>query len=182
MKKYLYAIGAWFISLILIFAFPRDIPIITGDVFLCFYLVGLIFVIVFLIVLIVKPKKLEPLLAVSLVLLICIVTFNKGVRWGAMVHLFTNKGRYEGIVMRLAATKNVEERERICGDDCMILSDEPLRVAFHYCHFFLNWKDIVHDPTGEVNVGFLPPDRRLSIYFIRGERLYGDWYLGHFGD
>lgn len=182
MKKYLYVTGGWFFSLILVFAFPLDIPTVTGIVFLLFYLCGLVLVIVFLVALFRKRNRREPAIAMFLVLLICIVTFNKGLRWGAMIHFLTNKSRYEAILVKLSSTQNAEEREKICSDDCMTLSDEPMRVAFHYCHWFLNWNDIVYDPTGAVKVEYLPPERRLSIYFGRGERLYGDWYLCHFAD
>jgi hypothetical protein len=182
MKKYLYAIGTWFMPFLLILAFPEDIPILAGLAFLSFFFLGLVLVIVFLIALFRKPNRYEPAVAISLVFLICMVTFTKGLRLGAQIHLLTNKGRYEAVVARLAATGNTEERERICGDDCTTLFDEPMRVAFHYCHWFLNWKDIVYDPTGAVNVDYPPPEQRLSIYFRRGEHLYGDWYLCHFAD
>ena len=182
MKKPLYVIAGWVLSLILVFALPFDIPAITGFAFLLFYLTGFLLLLIFLVGLLGKTKRRENAIGILLVLVILFVTFNKGVRWGAAIHLLTNKGRYEAVLKKISSTQSTAEREKICGDDCGLLSDEPVRVSFHYCHWFLNWRDIVYDPTGAVKVEYLPPERRMSVYFRRGEHLSGDWYLCHFAD
>lgn len=56
-------------------------------------------------------------------------------------------------------------------------------VAFHYVHGFLNWHDIIYDPSGQVvAIKSWDERKRFDTYFIRAEHLTGDWYLGHFGD
>ena len=50
-------------------------------------------------------------------------------------------------------------------------------------HGFLNWQDIVYDPSGEIIAINTWDDRKkFNTYFIGARRLTGDWYLAHFGD
>ncbi len=59
------------------------------------------------------------------------------------------------------------------------------RVSFHYAHGFLNWYDLVYDPTGTLaTISKEEHVRREQIngYFIEASHLSGNWYLGHFGD
>src|SRR5439155_15804951 len=89
---------------------------------------------------------------------------------------------WSSLSLSLEAGRSFEEREAICGDDCMILSDEPLRVTFHFCHAFLYWPDIVHDPSGAVSDQDISRLHRLNVYLFGAKRLTGDWYLADFGD
>ena len=182
MKKYLGIVGIWFLLLVTVFAFPMDIPIITGFAFIFFYLSGFALVVFFLIALVRRKDRHQPTAAIVFVILILFGLYHVGLRWGAWLHLLFNKGRYEAVLAKVASTRDSKERESICGDNCLVLSDQPLRVSFHYCHFFLNWNDIAYDPTGESNVDDLPPQRRLNVYFRRSRPLGGDWYLFQFAD
>ena len=58
-----------------------------------------------------------------------------------------------------------------------------VKMNRHCVHGFLNWHDIVYDPSGTVaSIKTWDEKKRLDIYFIRAEHLTGDWYIGHFGD
>jgi hypothetical protein len=92
-----------------------------------------------------------------------------------------NQGRYEATIARLSLATS-EERNRICGAECFVLSDEPLRVSFHFCHCFLSWPDIVYDPTGAVADPDIGKLHQMNVYLFGGERLTEGWYLGRFGD
>lgn len=82
----------------------------------------------------------------------------------------------------MIAAKDDEERKRICGEECWLLHDRD-RVAFHYVHGFLNWHDIIYDPSGKVlALKSWDDKKRFDMYFVSAEHLTGDWYLGHFGD
>ena len=82
----------------------------------------------------------------------------------------------------MLAAKDDAERQRICGEKCWLLYDRE-RVAFHYVHGFLNWHDIIYDPSGKVvTLRSWDERKRFDTYFISAEPLTGDWYLGHFGD
>lgn len=185
-KYFLAPIAAWVVGLVGIFAFPRDLPDTTGLAILGFPLVGLILLIVFLVVFIValvrKKGRLSPAIAIVLVVLIGGVHRASGLRWGSRLHLFVNQSRYESTIDKLKIAHSPEEREAICGNDCMILSYEPLRVTFHTCHSFLHWPDIVYDPTGAVSDTDVSRLHNLNVYLFGAERLTGDWYLANFAD
>ena len=83
----------------------------------------------------------------------------------------------------MLAARDERERQRVCGERCWLLSDNPGRVAFHYVHGFLNWQDIVYDPSGEIiAINTWDNRKKVNTYFIGAQRLTGDWYLAHFGD
>jgi len=124
----------------------------------------------------------NPVMAILLVIVTCVGGLGSIYRWGAQIHLLTNGPRYEQIVDRIRSTADDKEREKICGEDCFVLSSDPLRVSFHYSHFFLSWTDIIYDPSGTITDDDIDKRHRLNVYFISAERIRGDWYLGHFGD
>lgn len=165
-----------------VFAFPQDIPGITCLAILFFPLTGLILAVLFAILLWrSKHKKQHAAIGLMLVLIIGTVWFTAGLKWGARLHLLVNRGRYEATIARLSLASS-EERGEICGDDCFVLSDDPLRVGFHFCHCFLSWPDIVYDPTGAITDPDIGKLHQLNVYLFGGERLTGGWYLGRFGD
>ena len=56
-------------------------------------------------------------------------------------------------------------------------------VTFHYVHGFLDWHDIIYDPSGKLRtLKSWDEKKRFNMYFVSAEHLTGDWYLGHFGD
>jgi hypothetical protein len=185
-KRFLGPIATWVGVLVVIFAFPRDLPEITGLAILLFPLTGLILLVIFLVVFIValvrRKNRLSPAIAILLVALIGAGYFSAGIKWGTRLHLLINQSRYESTIAKLSSAHSPGEREAICGDDCMILSDEPLRVTFHTCHSFLYWPDIVYDPTGAVNDTDTSRLHQLNVYLFGAQRLSGDWYLANFGD
>lgn len=185
-KRFLGPIATWVLALVVVFAFPRDLPEITGLAILLFPLAGLILLAVFLVGFIValvrRKDTVSPAIAMLSVILIGGVYFGAGLKCGARLHLLMNQSRYETTIAKLSLVHSSEEREAICGDDCMILSDEPLRVTFHTCHSFLYWPDIVYDPTGAVNDKDMSRLHQLNVYLFGAERLKGDWYLANFGD
>ncbi|HZS07591.1 MAG TPA: hypothetical protein VFD58_22340 [Blastocatellia bacterium] len=182
MKKYSVAIGIWLLVLIAIFSFPVDLPDIIGLVILSSPLIGIILIGFFFVLLLKEKKKHRPVVAMLLVVLICVALFEKGVRWGASLHLLVNENRYQAIVTQVLSAQDGAERRAICGERCMILSEKPLRVSFHYCHWFLIWRDIVYDPTGAVNEKDILKLHQLNSYLFGAEHLRRDWYLCNFGD
>jgi hypothetical protein len=183
MKRFLGPIAIWVLALFTIFAFPRDLPEITGFAILLFPLTGLILLVVFTVAVFRTKERRPAAIAILLVTIIGATYFARGLQWGARVHLLINRSRYEATIAKLSAARSFEEREAICGDDdCMILSDEPLRVTFHFCHAFLYWPDIVHDPTGAVSDRDISNLHKLNVYLFGAKRLTGNWYLADFGD
>jgi len=82
----------------------------------------------------------------------------------------------------MLAAKNEADRQRICGEKCWLLYHRE-RVAFHYVHGFLNWHDLIYDPSGKLlTLKSWDEKKRFDTYFVSAEHLTGDWYLGHFGD
>jgi hypothetical protein len=179
-------IATWALVPVVIFAFPRDLPDVTGLTILVSPLIGLGLLIIWLVTFIVgvvkRSSRLLSGLAILLVLLIGGVSRARGLKWGSQLHLLVNQSRYEATVAKLKTANSPEEREAICGEDCMILSDEPLRVTFHTCDSFLYWPDIVYDPTGAVSETDVSRLKQLNVYLFGAERLNGDWYLANFGD
>jgi hypothetical protein len=182
MKWFLGPIAIWVLALLTIFAFPRDLPKITGFAILLFPLTGLILLVVFTVAVFRSKERRSAVIAILFVTIIGVTYFGGGLQWGAQLHLLINRSRYEATIARLSSARSFEERKAICGDDCMILSDEPLRVTFHFCHAFLYWPDIVHDPSGAVSDKDISKLHQLNVYLFGAERLTGDWYLADFGD
>jgi hypothetical protein len=181
MAKHLAAVLVWLLVPITVFAFPRDIPEITCLAILVVPLAGLVLAVTFAVLLLRGKHKRNAAHAVALVLIFGALWFSSGLKWGARLHLLVNRSRYEAIIARLLPASSAERGE-ICGENCFLLSDEPLRVSFHFCHCFLNWPDIVYDPTGAITDPDIGKLHRLNVYLFGGERLTGDWYLGRFGD
>jgi len=175
-------IAIWVLALVTIFAFPKDLPEITGLAILLFPLVGLILLVVFTVAVFRSKERRRAVIAILLVTLIGITYFAGGLQWGAGLHLLINRSRYEATIARLSSARSLEEEEAICGDDCMILSEKPLRVTFHFCHSFLYWPDIVHDPSGAVSDNDISKLHQLNVYLFGAKRLTEDWYLADFGD
>ena len=48
----------------------------------------------------------------------------------------------------------------------LVLSDNPGMVAFHYVHSFLDWQDIVYDPSGEIIAINTWDEKRSSIHIL----------------
>lgn len=182
-KITLASIGVWFISLISVFIFPFVLPVISGFAIVLSLPIALILLILAFIGFIKEKRKLSPALSFVLVLAISYFALRQLTYCGALVHLYLNKSSYETTAARMLAARDQAERLRVCGDRCWLLSDHPGRVAFHYVHGFLNWQDIVYDPSGEI-VALKTWDERkqLNTYFIDAKHLAGDWYLAHFGD
>jgi hypothetical protein len=181
MTKHFTAILIWLLLPMVVLAFPRDIPGITGLAILLFPVAGLILAVIFAILLLRGKHKRNTAIGLALVLIFGTVWFGSGLKWGARIHLLVNRGRYEATIVRLSLASS-EKRAEICGDDCFVLSDEPLRVGFHFCHCFLSWPDIVYDPTGAITDPDIGKLHQLNVYLFGGERLTGGWYLGRFGD
>jgi hypothetical protein len=182
MKWFLGPIATWVLALVTIFAFPRELPEITGLAILLFPLTGLILLVVFTVAVFRSKDRRLAAIAILLVIVIGAAYRAVGIHWGARLHLLTNRSRYEETLAKLSAARSPREREMICGDGCMILSDEPLRVSFHFCHAFLYWPDIVHDPSGAVADKDISRLHQLNVYLFGAKRLTGDWYLANFGD
>jgi hypothetical protein len=182
MKTNYAAIGLWVLAILVIFIFPHFLPVLTGFGNLFFPFLGMILMAFSFIVLLRQKNKFQPVFAILMVAVISLAVLKKGVSWGATAHFYINKNRYETVVAKVLSARDDAEREKICGDDCWLLSDTPTRIAFHYAHGFLNWHDIVYDPTGAVKTQDIDQKHQISIYFRGAELLEGNWYLGHFAD
>ncbi len=51
-------------------------------------------------------------------------------------------------------------------------------LLIHYAHGFLNWHDIIYDPTGKV----AHPNRPYDGYLVATDHLTDDWFFCHFAD
>jgi hypothetical protein len=98
--------------------------------------------------------------------------------WGGLLHFYLYRHRYQAIVQQVVTLPSKEEQQNICSGNCWIRSSEPLQVGFHYAHGFLNWHDIVHDPSGKVT----KPEFPSYGYLVYSDHLSGNWYLCHFSD
>jgi hypothetical protein len=162
--------------------FPRVLPIagFAGQLSL---VVAFFLVLLALVALIKEENKLLPLISITLIIGIAYIAVVKMITWGALAHLYLHKAHYQTTAKRMLEAQGDSERKRICGEECWLLSSDPNRVAFHYVHGFLNWHDIVYDPSGGVAAAKTYDEKkRLDLYFINAEHLTGDWYICHFGD
>ena len=180
LKIILYSVGGWIAALCLIFILP--IPLISGFDQLLSLLIGFVLLILALISLAKDKDKISSLLAIMLVVMTTWLAVTKSLDWGAWAHFKINRGRYEVRLAKVLSASGEEERRKLCGDDCLILSGDSNRVAFHYVHGFLNWHDFVYDPTGAVLERDYGKRKQIDLYFVGAKHLSGDWYLGHFGD
>jgi len=182
-KIILAANGLWFWSLIVLFVFPGLAPAISGFAILLSIPIGVVLLVLALIALIKEKRKRWAVVSICLTVAMSYIALRQVTYWGALTHLYLNKRNYEIQAQKMSVAQDEAERRSICGEKCWLLSSDPRRIAFHYVHGFLNWHDIVYDPTGKI-VALKDWDerKRFDTYFISAEHLTGDWYLGHFGD
>ena len=180
LKIILYSVGGWILALGLIFILP--IPLISGFAQLLSLLIGFVLLILALISLGKDKDKVSALLAITLVVVTTWLAVTKSLEWGAWAHFKINRAGYEARLSKVLSVSDEAERKKLCGDDCLILSGDSNRVAFHYVHGFLNWHDFVNDPTGAVMERDYEKRKQIDLYFVGAKHLSGDWYLGHFGD
>ena len=181
LKKFIYtAIGLWAISTLLIYSFGHNesLQILRGFwPLLSIFPAGALAILCIIAFFVDKPK-LWAAWAIFLVALTTVAVFKTFRSWGAWIHFHTHKSHYEKTVKQIMAASTDEERKKICYDDCWLYSDKPVKVAFHYAHGFLNWHDIVYDPTEAV----AHPDRPRDFYLVATDRLTGAWFICHFAD
>jgi hypothetical protein len=171
------------LCLILLFVFPTVLPFISGFAVLLTIPIAVVLIVLTLIALIKEKRKIWPAVCFGLILVISYLAFRQVMYWGALAHLYLNKSSYQTTAQRMLAAKDDDERRIICGEDCWVLSANEGRVAFHYVHGFLNWHDLIYDPSGKVAAARTRDDQQqVGTYFISAEHLTGEWYLGHFGD
>jgi hypothetical protein len=182
MNSGLAIIAIWVLTIIVIFAFPQDLPGLTCLAVSLFPITGIGLIIFFLVTFVRSDNKRSSAIGLLLVTFIGAVYLTNGFTWGTQLHLRANQNRYEAIIAKLSQARSREEREKICNDDCLILSDQPLCVSFQYCHCLLTWQNIVYDPTGAVNDTDIARLHKLSVFLFGTKRLTGDWYIGYFGD
>ena len=180
-KTILTANGLWFGSLIVLFVFPSLSPVMSGLAILLYVPIAVVLLVLALIALIAEKRKRWAIVCICLTVALSYVSLWHATYWGALTHLYLNRRNYERQAEKMLAARTDAERRSICGEKCWVLSSESA-VGFHYVHGFLNWHDIVYDPTGKIAVKNWDERKRLDIYFISAEHLTGDWYLGHFGD
>ena len=181
-KLSLSLIGLWWAVLVILFVFPNLLPIVSGFAILLSLPIAFALLVLSLIALFKDKTRLWPVVSIALIALVSYLAVTRLPRWGAFANLYLNNRRYEAIKNSVIAA-GIDQREQLCGDDCWIMNNDPPRVAFHYVHGFLNWNDIVYDPSGAVvRTKDYDERKRLNVYFIDAEHLTGDWYLCHFGD
>ena len=174
------AIGVWFLSLLLLFVFP--VSQISGFAILLSVPIAALLMILTLIALIKERRKRWPVVGAALILAVVFIGLPRVMYWGALAHFYLFRRSYETTAQRMIAAKDEAERQSICGEECLLLYDRN-RVAFHYVHGFLNWHDIIYDPSGKlIALKSWDERKRFDTYFGSAEHLTGDWYLGHFGD
>ena len=183
-KQYI-GIALWVLTLLVVFTFPEIVPSLTGFEIFLFPFIAVPLLILSLLVLVREKHKLYPSIALVVIVIIFFASITNGFSWGAKAHFYLNRNRYEAVVAQVLAARDDAERTKLCGngmDDCWILSSDPIRISFHYHHAFLNWYDLVYDPTGTLNQKDVSRLHELNVYLFGAEHLTGNWYLGHFGD
>ena len=177
------AIGFWLLALIFLFVFPNLLPLISGFAVILSLLIAIILIILTLIALVKEKRKLWPVVCAALILAIVCLVLPRVTYWGALAHLYLHKRTYETTAQRMLAAHDDAERRRICDKECWLVSSNRGLVAFHYVHGFLDWDDLIYDPSGKIlAIRSWDERKQFNIYFISAEHLSGDWYLGHFGD
>ena len=181
LTKFIYAtLGLWLSSTLLIYTFgySEAIQILRGFWPLLSLLTTAILELLCVIAFFSDRPKLWAAWAIFLVALTTVAVFKTFGSWGAWMHFHIHKNRYETTVKQVLAISTDEERKRICTGDCWLYSNEPARVAFHYAHGFLNWHDIIYDPTGNV----ARPNPPYDGYLVATDHLTGAWFFCHFAD
>ena len=182
-KTILAAVGVWFVLLIVVFVVPDFLPLILGFNVLFSLPIALVFLVLTLFALIREKRKLGPVLGLILIVTVSYVGYGRITYWGARVCLYLNKGSYERTAQRMLTARDSAEQQRICGERCWLLTPNRGPVGFHYVHGFLNWTDIIYDPSGSVAaLKSWDEKKQFNMYFIKAEPLMGDWYLVYFAD
>lgn len=175
------AIGFWLWALIILFVFPTLLPVVAGFAVLLSLPIAVVLMILTLFAWIQEKRRRWPVLGAALILAITFVALPRVMYWGALAHVYLYGQAYETRAKRMLAAQDEVAQRRICGEECWALSAD--QVGFHYVHGFLNWHDIIYDPTGKVlALSSWDEKKRFDMYFISAEHLTGDWYLGHFAD
>jgi hypothetical protein len=175
-----YSVVPWIFALAICFIVP--LPVISGFADLLSLLIGFSLFILALISLVKDKNRVLSLLAMVLVVITTWVAITRTFGWAARVHFQLNRASYEARVSKVLAVNDKAEREKICGDECWIMSGNSNRVSFHYVHGYLDWQDFVYDPTGEVMQQDFRKQKEVNTYLIRAEHIDGNWYLVYFGD
>ena len=174
------AIGGWFLALVMLFVFP--VPAVSGFAILLSLPTAVILMILTLVAFIKERRRRWPVVCAALILAVWFIAIPRVMYWGALAHFYLYKRTYVTTAQKMIAAKDDAERQKICGEECGLLYDDD-RVAFHYVHGFLNWHDIIYDPSGKLlTLKSWDERKRFDTYFVSAEHLTGDWYLGHFGD
>jgi hypothetical protein len=179
-KVTIYSMAAWLLTMALGFAIP--IPPVAGLAGLASLLIGPTLLILAAVSLVIAEDKRLPLLAALLITLTTWLANTRAVDWGARLHFLLNRGQYEAKVSEVLAAGGAAEKEQACGGRCWLMSGENNRIAFHYAHGFLNWQDIVYDPTGAIMAQDWDAKKRIDMFLRRATHLSGDWYLVYFSD
>jgi hypothetical protein len=181
LTKFIYvSIGLWSISTLLIYTigYSEAFHILRGLWPLFSLLIAAVLAVISVIAFFTVKPRLHAALMIVVVALTTATVFKTFGSWGAWAHFHIHKGRYETIVEQVLATSTEEERKKICAGDCWLYSNEPARIAFHYAHGFLNWRDIVYDPTNKV----ARPNPPYDGYLVATDHLTGAWFFCHFAD
>lgn len=178
--KYIGFIGIWLLVPLVVVSLPFDAPGLTCLAMLHLFLLGPCLGIGFLILFLLTRRKPQAAAAFFLVVALWLLSLWNGFAVGARIHLLVNEERYAGKIRLITQAKSLEEKVRICADDCLI-HPQPFFVAFHYCHCPMFWPDIVYDPGGTLDVD-KNNLQRLDFYLRDARHLKTFWYIGYFGD
>jgi hypothetical protein len=180
MLKYLYAIAIWLAPPLVVVALPTDAPELTCLAIIYLYLGGLILALAFFISFFATRSKAHAANAFVLVVLMWLLVWHYGFTAAARIHLLVNERRYLTTIAELGRAKSNEEKVRICGEGCDARYPRSI-VAFHYCHCFLYWPDLVYAPNGELDES-REELQKIGFYLHGSTRLSKNWYIGYFGD
>jgi hypothetical protein len=180
-KKIWVSIGVWWLALISLVLFPIHFLSWFALVLSLPISVGL--VILALVALFKDKRRLWPTVSIGIVVFTVYVALAHLEHFGALANFYLHRPYYEATVRSMLNADTDSEQKQICGDGCWMMSHDPPRVAFHYIHGFLNWDEIVYDPSGVVSTPMSVDERfRMNTYFRSAKHLTGDWYLCHFSD
>ena len=180
-KVILASIGVWSMALVALFIFP--LGFLSWLAIILSLPLAMVLLILSLVALVKDKRRRWPALSIALIVLVFYVAITQLMYWGALANFYLHRQYYEATAHAVLIAQADSERKQICRDDCWIMSTDPSRVAFHYVDGFLNWHDIVYDPSGSVMKPKTVDERfRISGYFRSAEHLSGDWYLCHFAD
>jgi hypothetical protein len=180
MRKYFGVIGIWLFVPLAIVVLPFAAPGLTCLAMLYLFLGGACLSVVFFVLFFLTRKKPQAAAALFLVAGIWLLSLWDGFAFGARIHLLVNEGRYAEKIREISRAKSTEEKQRVCGDDCLVRSEVPI-VTFHYCHCIFYWPDIVYDPSGALAVN-RDELKKLDLDLHDSRHLTTFWYIGYFGD